>query len=85
MKRLGALAEQGSGDGHQDDRHEDLGEEDEPETVTIARRLGNTQATEGTEDADDHRDDAPDGLHAGHEDARDETNDHASQNAGDDA
>jgi tellurite resistance protein TehA-like permease len=82
-----ALAEEERRDGHEDRRDEDLDDEDEqPRPVARdAEEVADPQAEERPDDADDDGHEAPDRLHAGHEDAGDQPDDDAGEQRADDA
>jgi hypothetical protein len=78
-------SEESCGDGNQDRGNQDLGQEDQPETVNVSGDIGHGEPQKGSDDANDDRDEAADRLHAGHEDAGDQTNDDAGTQAAENA
>ena len=67
-----ALSEEGGDDGHQDCGNDDLRDEGQPETVLPTTGRGQCQTSGRAEDADEHRQQASDRLHAGHQNPCDE-------------
>ncbi len=73
----GTLSEKGGNDGHQDGCDHDLSDEGQPETVLPTTSSGQSKSASCTQNADEYGEQTADRLHAGHQDARNESYDHA--------
>ena len=83
IRRLRSLPKSCSHDCHQDGRYQDLGSEGEPETPPRCITYHSSSST--ANNADQDRDETPNGLHARNQDSSDESNNYSNKKAADKA